>query len=291
MQNGLIVAFDEIRHVASLRRSANLECQEAEREALVPKDDQEPKPRPVDGPGRRADPGPNPVPSSPITLRGFEMARAEQGLGGPDPNATAKKGLPAPDSGPRSVEPHPGRGTQTNLTAETSADTRSGAARERSVAPVARRFRARSAIALSLTSLVLLVTALVFGHLPSLRSRTQRPAALVSSAVLPAVANAPVASMPETPIPFAAPARVTANTSEAMTSETSEAVVARHPPVAQLDSRRTYLSCSATVPRQATSVKKGDAWSTTPPCTASANDIDMDNFSQHFSTKRLEPPP
>lgn len=291
LQKGLILALDEGRDVASWRRSADLECQEAEREALVPKDDQEPKPRPVDGPGR-ADPGADTVPASPITLRGFEMARAVHGLSGPDPNTTAQDGLPVPDSGPSFVQPKPGRATPTDLTAETPAEA-GGTARERSVALVARRFHARGAIALCLIFAVLLMTALVFGLIPPLRPRTQRPAALVSPVVLP-VLSGPVASVPETPNPFAAPARVTANTSEAMTSEASEAsegVVARHPPVAQLDSRRTHLSCNATVPRHAASVKKGDAWSTTPPCTASANDIDMDNFSQHFSTKRLEPPP
>jgi hypothetical protein len=177
------------------------------------------------------------------------------------------------------------------LTAETPAEPGEDP-RERSVAPVARRFHARGAIALCLTFLVLLVTALVFGLIPPLRPRTQRPAALVSPAVLPAVLSGPVASVPETPNPFAAPARVTANTSEAMTHEASEAIVTRHQALAQLDSHRTHSACNATVPpRHAASVKKGDAWSTTPPCTASASDIDMDNFSQHFSTKRLEPPP
>jgi hypothetical protein len=264
--------------------------QEGEREALVPKDDQEPKPRPVDGPGRR-DPGPNPDPASPTTLRGFEAARAVHDLGEPDPFATTEVGLPEPESDPFAVQPQRGRGMQTDLTALKPADTGSGAAREPTVALVARRFHARGAIALGLTFLVLVTTALAFRLTPSLPPTTQRPAALVSPAVLPAVLSAPVASMPETPDPLAAPARVMANTSEAMTSEASEATVARHPPVAQLDSRRTPLSCNATVPRQAASAKKGDAWSTTAPCTASANDIDMDNFSQHFSTKRFEPPP
>jgi hypothetical protein len=163
-----------------------------------------------------------------------------------------------------------------------------GAARERPVAFVARRFHARGAIALCLTFLVLLMTALVFRLIPSLRPRTQRSAVLVSPAVFPVVSSASLASVPETPNPFAAPARVVANTGEAMTGE---AMVALHPPVAQLDSHRTQSSCIATVPRHAASVTKSDTWSTAAPCTASANDIDMDNFSQHFSTKRLEPPP
>jgi hypothetical protein len=289
LQKGLILALEESRDVASWRRSADLECQEAEREALVPKDDQEPKPRPVDGPGR-ADPGADTVPASPTTLRGFEMARAVQGLGGPDPNTAAQDGLQARDSDPFFVQPQPGRGTQTDLTAETPAEA-GGAARERSVALGARGFHARGAIALCLTFLVVLMTALVFELIPSLRSRAQRPAALISPAVLPAAPSGRVASVSETQNPFASPARVTANTGEAMTSEASEAIVARDPALARLDSRRPHSSCNATVPRHATSVKKGDAWSTTTPCTASANDIDMDDFSQHFSTKRLEPPP
>ena len=250
----------------------------------MPKDD--PKPIPVDGPGR-ADPGPNHVPASPITLRGFEMIRAEDDLGGPDPKATAQDGLPAPDSGASFVNRQPGGGMETGLTAETSPE-QGRATCERPVARVAHPFHARGAIALCLTVIVLLVPALVFRLIPALRSGTQRPAALTSPTALPAVLSAPLASAAETQNPFAAPARIVANTSEAMTSE---AVVARHAPVAQLASRRTQSSCIAAVPRDAASVAKADTWSMTKPCAARANDIDMDDFTQHFSTKRLEPPP